>query len=210
MCHGGRGHEFETRHPLHFGCVHALRGHATWCWWSGMCAILGQTTCSETPRPTGRSRLGTAEVEPSPRGSAGRAAAAASGRPRVQSGAGGRQQPCRVRLDGRGHHPFKVGTRVRIPHATPEQETSVELTLRGWKPAATIGRRRNPSPDGSSGGVAQHPVEQPPCKRQAAGSNPVTSTTWPGLVNSAARVPACLAGSRGFDSRTRRQSQSPR
>ncbi len=24
----GRGHEFETRHPLHFGCVHALRGHA--------------------------------------------------------------------------------------------------------------------------------------------------------------------------------------
>ena len=122
----------------------------------------------------------------------------------------GHQQPCRVRLDGRGHHPFKVGTRVRIPHATPEQGTSVELTLRGWKPAATIGRRRNPSPDGSRGGVAQHPVEQPPCERQATGSNPVTSTTWPGLVNSAARVPACLAGSRGFDSRTGRQSQSPR
>lgn len=75
MRHGGRGHEFETRHPLHFGCVHALRGHATGCWWSGMCAVLGQTTCSETPRPTGRSRLGTAEVEPSPRNSAGRAAA---------------------------------------------------------------------------------------------------------------------------------------
>lgn len=122
----------------------------------------------------------------------------------------GHHQPCRVRLDGRGHHPFKVGTRVRIPHATPEQGTSVKLTLRGWKPAATIGRRRNPSPDGSRGGVAQHPVEQPPCKRQAAGSNPVTSTTWPSLVNSAARVPACLAGSRGFDSRTGRHSQSPR
>ena len=85
----GRGHEFETRHPLqdcackrspfarrksvrrdghasgqtHFGCVHALRGHATWCWWPGMCAVLGQITCSETPHPTGCSRLGTAEVD---------------------------------------------------------------------------------------------------------------------------------------------------
>lgn len=27
----GRGHEFEARHPLHFGCVHALRGRVTWC-----------------------------------------------------------------------------------------------------------------------------------------------------------------------------------
>ena len=63
MRHGGRGHEFETRHPLHFGCVLALRGHTTWCWWSGMCAVIGQFTCSETPRPTGRSRSGTAEVD---------------------------------------------------------------------------------------------------------------------------------------------------
>ena len=31
---------------------------------------------------------------------------------------------CRVRLVGRGHHSFKVGTRVRLPHATPEQELS--------------------------------------------------------------------------------------
>jgi hypothetical protein len=31
-----------------------------------------------------------------------------------------------------------------------------------------------------SGGVAQHPVEQPPCKRQAAGSNPSTPPT-PGV-----------------------------
>jgi hypothetical protein len=58
-----------------------------------------------------------------------------------------RHQMCRVRLDGRGHHSFKVGTRVRIPHATPEppeQEALVELTLRGRKTAARIGRRRNP------------------------------------------------------------------
>ena len=49
------------------------------------------------------------------------------------------------------------------------------------------------------GGVAQL-AERPPCKRQAAGSNPASSTRCP--VNSVARVPACLAGSRGFDSRT--------
>jgi hypothetical protein len=36
---------------------------ARWCWRDGMCAAPGQATCSETPRPTGRSRLGTAEVE---------------------------------------------------------------------------------------------------------------------------------------------------
>ena len=56
----------------------------------------------------------------------------------------GHHQTSRVRLDGRGHHPFKVDTRVRIPHATPAQGTLVELTLRGRKSAATIGRRRNP------------------------------------------------------------------
>ena len=60
----GRGHEFETRHPLHFGCVLALRCRATWCWRCGMCATSGQVTCSETPHPTGCSRLGTAEVDP--------------------------------------------------------------------------------------------------------------------------------------------------
>ena len=62
----GRGHEFETRHPLHFGCVHALRCRATWCWRCGMCATPGQFTCSETPHPTGCSRLGTAAVDSSP------------------------------------------------------------------------------------------------------------------------------------------------
>ena len=40
-CHG-RGHEFETRHPLHFGCVLALRGRVTWCWRCGMCATLAR------------------------------------------------------------------------------------------------------------------------------------------------------------------------
>ena len=91
----GRGHEFDSRHPLHFGCVHALRS-ARWCWRLGMCATLGQVTCSETPHPTGCSRLGTAEVDCI-------------------------HQTCRVRLAGRGHRAFIPGTRVRIPHATPVQ-----------------------------------------------------------------------------------------
>lgn len=43
----------------------------------------------------------------------------------------GHNQSSRVRLDGRGHHSFKVDTRVRIPHATPAQGIFVELTLRG-------------------------------------------------------------------------------
>ena len=64
----GRGHEFETRHPLHFGCVLSLRCRVTWCWRCGMCATLGQATCSETPHPTGCSRLGTAEVDRQTRG----------------------------------------------------------------------------------------------------------------------------------------------
>ena len=56
----------------------------------------------------------------------------------------GHHQRCRVRLDGSGRRAFNPGTRVRIPHATPDQGTLVELTLRGWKPTATIGRCRNP------------------------------------------------------------------
>ena len=144
----GRGHEFETRHPLqgcackrspfarhepvrrdglvsertHFGCVHALRGHATWCWWSGMCAVLGQTTCSETPHPTGCSRLGTAEVD-SHALVAQQAEQPPCKRQAARSNRRRGHQTCRVRLDGRGHRAFNPGTRVRIPHATPALET---------------------------------------------------------------------------------------
>jgi hypothetical protein len=61
------------------------------------------------------------------------------------------------------------------------------------------------------GGVAQL-EEQLPCTQPVAGSMPVTSTkNYPFicLVNSVARVPACLVGSRGFNSRTRRHFMSP-
>lgn len=63
----GRGHEFETRHPLHSGCVHALRGRVTRCGRSGMCAALARPRAARHRRPTGRSRVGTAEVGSTPR-----------------------------------------------------------------------------------------------------------------------------------------------
>lgn len=59
----GRGHGFETRHPLHFGCVHALRGHATRCGGPGMCAAQGlghvqRDTTSDGMLACGHSRSG--------------------------------------------------------------------------------------------------------------------------------------------------------
>ena len=173
----GRGHEFETRHPLHFGCVHALRGHATWCWWSGMCAALGQAPCSETPHPTGCSRLGTAEVESRPRSSAGRAApckrrAARSNRRRGH-------QTCRVRLDGRGHHSFKVGTRVRLPHEAPDQFAEMAQSAERRVESACVG-----------------------------GSKPSLGTSNQNLVSSVGfRAPVYEAGGRTFESCTRCQQR---
>ena len=111
----GRG--FETCHSLHFGCVLALRGRATWCWRCGMCVATDQAPCSETPRPTGRSRSGTAEVD-----------------------------LCRVRLDGRGHHPsasrllrrarwgrgFKSRTRSQSTGTPWSSRFGVEIGRNDW------------------------------------------------------------------------------
>jgi hypothetical protein len=141
----GRGHEFETRHPLHFGCVLSLRGRVTWCWRCGMCAAQGlghvqRDTASDGMLAFGHSRSGTAHAlvaQPAEQPPCKRQVARSNRRR-------GHHQTSRVRLDGRGHYSFKVDTRVQIPHATPAQGTLVELTLRGWKSAATIGRRRNP------------------------------------------------------------------
>ena len=139
----GRGHEFETRHPLHFGCVHALRCRATWCWRPG-CA-----------RPLARPRAARHHVRRDARAwtqpkwifialVAQQAEQPPCKRQAARSIRRRGHQTCRVRLAGPGHRAFNPVTRVRIPHATPEQGTLVELTLRGWKSAATIGRRRNP------------------------------------------------------------------
>jgi hypothetical protein len=105
--------------PLHFGCVHALRRRQL------VCAARdvrgpGPAPCSEAPRPTGRSRVGTAEVESS----------------------------FAVFVQRSGRRIFNPQRRVRVPHTAPAQEAFVELTLRRRKPAANIGRRRNPYPDG--------------------------------------------------------------
>ena len=59
----GRGHEFETRHPLHFGCVLSLRCRVTWCWRRGMCATQGlshvqRDTTSDGMLAFGHSRSG--------------------------------------------------------------------------------------------------------------------------------------------------------
>jgi len=62
------------------------------------------------------------------------------------------------------------------------QQSSRADHPRGPKPAATIGRHRNPSPEPSF-------------------------VLFTCLINSGVRAPACLAGSRGFESRMRRQTR---
>ena len=94
-----------------------------------MCAAPGQVTCSETPRPTGRSRSGTAEVDSCRRGqqpvrsgkvvirgphkpetarslwTAKPARTLRSNGPKAERSehSGLRNHSCRVRLDGQGH-----------------------------------------------------------------------------------------------------------
>ena len=112
----GRGHEFETRHPLHFGCVLALRCRATWCWRCGMCATQGLSHVQRDTTSDGMLAFGHSR--------SGFSLSCSSGW---------------LRTPG-----FSPVTRVRIPHALPDQGTLLKLTLRRWKSAATIGRRRNP------------------------------------------------------------------
>ena len=45
----GRGHEFEARHPLHFGCAHALRCRTRRCLRCGMCAALARLRAARHP-----------------------------------------------------------------------------------------------------------------------------------------------------------------
>lgn len=57
------------------------------------------------------------------------------------------QQQRRVRLAGQGRRAFISATRVRIPHTTPSTEVLALTNRDDCKPAATIGRHRNPSPE---------------------------------------------------------------
>jgi len=146
-----------------------------------MCATLGQATCSETPHPTGCSRLGTAEVD-----SFALVAQQAEQPPCKRQAARsirrrGHHQTSRVRLDGRGHHSFKVDTRVRIPHAIPVQEPSSSSRFEGGNRPQRLGGAGTRDRMDFIGCVAQL-GEQPPCKRQVAGSSPATSTMFASLT----------------------------
>lgn len=82
-------------------------------------------------------------------------------------------------------------TRSRRRRGHHHPEALVELTLRGWKSAATIGRRRNPSPDGSWG---------------RRGSKPCLGTSnRTSLAQQDSRAPVYEAGGRTFESCTRYQ-----
>lgn len=176
MCHGGRGHEFETRHPLHFGCVHALRGHA-------FMVLVARDVRGPRPepraarhhirrdarvwaqpkwvRPDMKTCLRTSSCLPNRPSSArawrGTAMSRSSRRPRTPGFQSGNA----------GSNPARDARTTRSP---------VELTLRGGNRPQRLGGAGTRDRMDFSGGVAQHPVEQPPCERQAAGSNPVTST----------------------------------
>ena len=172
----GRGHEFEARHPLHFGCAHALRCRAIWCWRPG-CARpwpghVQRDTASDGTLARGHSRSGftTASVAQLAEQPPCKWQVARSIRRR-------RHQIDRSRSSSWPRTPgFQSGYAGSTPARDARTGTLVELALRGWKSAATIGRRRNPCPDGSrGGGCSSISAEQPPCKRQVAGSTPVTS-----------------------------------
>ena len=117
-------------------------------------------------------------------------------------------QTRRVRLAGRGHHSFKVDTRVRIPHATPANRSP----CRTHASRAEIGRNDWAAPEPVTGWILWGCSSVPgrAAALQAAGRRFEPCHLHQCLVNSVARVPACLAGSRGFDSRTERQTRLPR
>ena len=122
----GRGHEFETRHPLQ-RFTSGVSWHSLpheWCARLGMCAARARATCSETPHPTGCSRLGTAEVN-------------LSSMSRSSSGPG-------LRV-------FSPATRVRFPHAIPDRSRN-RSHRRAHASVAEIGRNHWAAPTLQSNG----------------------------------------------------------
>lgn len=101
---------------------------------------------------------------------------------------------CRVRLVGPGHRDFSPVTRVQSarsagPHAIAEPPEAPRARAPGWKSAATIGRRRNPSPDGFMTSLAQRETERRPTKPEAARSSRVRGTSIVGLAQLAEQRP---------------------
>jgi hypothetical protein len=116
----GRGHEFETRYPLHFGCAHVLRRRNMVFDGAGCARLLAKSRAA---------------------------------RHHIRRDARAWTQPKWNHL-----HMSRSSSRPRTPlfqggdaGSTPARDTRtgtlVEPTLREWKSAATIGRRRNPSPE---------------------------------------------------------------
>jgi hypothetical protein len=62
----------------------------------------------------------------------------------------GHHQPGRVRLDGQGHRAFIPGTRVRIPHAMPEQPGAPSSSHFGVE----IGRNDRAAPEPVTGWIS--------------------------------------------------------
>ena len=162
-----------------------------WCWRRGMCAA-GCCRPRAARHPSdgmlacGHSRSGSksASVAQSEEQPPCKRQAARSNRRR-------RHQDSRVRLEGRGHRALaspllrrairERGFESRTRHQELNFSRGCSSTLGRAAALQAAGCRFDPCH------LHQH------C-----------------LVNSAARVPACLAGSRGFDSRTRRQITRPR
>ena len=98
---------------------HSVVAQRSWCTRRGMCAAGNPASCSETPPPTG-------------------------GLARGHSRSGSRSHVVFVQLARTSGVSIRV-MRVRVPHTTPIK--SRERSRSATKPAATIGRLRNPSPE---------------------------------------------------------------
>jgi hypothetical protein len=108
---GDRGHEFETRHPLHFGCVLSLRRRMTWCWRCGMCATQGlshvqRDTTSDGMLASGHSRSGTTQALVTQQAE---------------------QPPCKRQAARSNRRRGAPLLRVRIPHGAPHQKVRTSL-----------------------------------------------------------------------------------
>jgi hypothetical protein len=81
-----------------------------------------------------------------------------------------------ARAEGRGRMPEQSRTRRQ------SKEPSSSSRFEGGNRPRRLGGAGTRDRMELRGGVAQYPVKQPPCKRQAAGSNPVTSTIHASLT----------------------------
>ena len=99
-----------------------------------------------------------------------------------------RQFPRRARLDGPGHHPFKVTTRVRIPCATPEKQhpRGVAAGMSAWAHIPSAG-----------GSIPLPATSLRPCVTSARLETGRKDRAAPELVTGLVHQGRCPRGSRG-------------